>query len=42
MRGVIEVLILQPAQISHRPALLSWIDATMLELKGTYLLPMNP
>lgn len=42
MRGVIELLLLQSAQISHRPALLAWIDATMIEQKGTYLLPMNP
>jgi hypothetical protein len=39
---MIKLRLLQPVQIPHRPALLAWIDATMLEHGGTYLLPVNP
>ena len=42
MCRMIELLLLQPVQIPHRPALLARIDATMLEHKGTGLLPVNP
>jgi hypothetical protein len=42
MRGVIELLLLQSAQISHRPAPLTWVHTAMFEHEGTYLLPMNP
>lgn len=39
---MIELLLLQPAQISHRPALFAWIDAAMLEHEGADLMPVNP
>ena len=41
MRGVIEPLLLQPSLISHRPALLARIDATMFEHEAAYLLAVN-
>ena len=36
-----EFLLLQPAQISHRPALLAREDAAVLEHEGAHLLPVH-
>ena len=41
MGRVIEFLLLEPAQIAHRPALLARIDATVPEHEGADLLPMH-
>jgi len=40
MRRVIERLLLQPAQIAHRPALFARIDTFVLEHEG--VLPVDP
>lgn len=41
MCGVIKALLLEPAQVAHRPALLERIDASMLEHEGADLLAMH-
>ena len=41
MGWVIELLLLEPAQIAHCPALLPRLDATVLEHEGAHLLTMN-
>lgn len=41
MGRVIELLLLEPAQIAHRPPLLTRIDATVLEHESAHLLPMD-
>ncbi|CDM60175.1 hypothetical protein LPU83_pLPU83b_0180 (plasmid) [Rhizobium favelukesii] len=38
---VIKLLLLQPAQITHRPAVLARIDTIVLEHEGAYLLPVH-
>jgi hypothetical protein len=39
---MIELLRLQPAEIAHRPALLAWIDTSVLEHEGAHMLPEDP
>ena len=40
--GVLEALLLQPAQVAHRPAGLSRVNAPVLEHEGAHLLAMHP
>jgi hypothetical protein len=35
-----KALLLEPSQVSHRPTLLAWEDAPVLEHEGAHLLPM--
>ena len=42
MSGIIEGLLLQPAQVAHGPSLLARVDAPVFEREGTDLLTMHP
>jgi hypothetical protein len=42
MRRMIELLLLQPTQVAHRPTLLARINAAKFEHEGGDLSPENP
>jgi hypothetical protein len=41
MSGMLETLLLQPTQVSHRPGRLAGIEPTVLQHEGADLLPMH-